>query len=291
VTAVAEQATQITEPGVYDIPAEAYHADPVPQGSLSSSGARRLLPPSCPAKFQYERQHGRPPKREFEFGHAAHRIALGVGHELALIDAADYRTKAAKEDRDAAREAGRIPLLAHEHDVVQDMASALLQHPLAPLLFQPGTGHAEQSLFARDEATGVMLRARLDWLPAMAADTGRLIIPDYKSCVSASPEKVERSIADYGYHLQGAWYEDLVRALGLARDVAFVLVFQEKTAPYLVHVVQPDALAMRIARHRNREAIDLYAECAKANRWPGYSDDVTRIPLPAWEERKYEELI
>jgi len=34
---------QVTAPGVYDIPAEAYHADPVPGGSLSASGARDLL--------------------------------------------------------------------------------------------------------------------------------------------------------------------------------------------------------------------------------------------------------
>lgn len=38
----------ITEPGVYDLPAEVYHADPVEGGSLSSTGARKLLPPSCP---------------------------------------------------------------------------------------------------------------------------------------------------------------------------------------------------------------------------------------------------
>ena len=30
----------ITEPGVYDIPATAYHRDPVVGGSLSSTGAR-----------------------------------------------------------------------------------------------------------------------------------------------------------------------------------------------------------------------------------------------------------
>jgi hypothetical protein len=47
----------ITEPGVYDIAEDHYHADPVPGGSLSNSGAKKLLPPSCPAKFAYEREH------------------------------------------------------------------------------------------------------------------------------------------------------------------------------------------------------------------------------------------
>ncbi len=36
--------TPITAPGVYVIPADDYHADPVPGGSISASGARRILP-------------------------------------------------------------------------------------------------------------------------------------------------------------------------------------------------------------------------------------------------------
>ncbi|MGW9447058.1 hypothetical protein, partial [Bacillus mobilis] len=48
----------ITRPGVYDgIPEAVYHRDPVPGGSLSSSGARKLLAPSCPALFKYDQEH------------------------------------------------------------------------------------------------------------------------------------------------------------------------------------------------------------------------------------------
>src|SRR5258708_26204894 len=45
--------------GVYGIPADAYHADPIEGGSLSSSGARRLLPPGCPALFRQDRKSTR----------------------------------------------------------------------------------------------------------------------------------------------------------------------------------------------------------------------------------------
>jgi hypothetical protein len=51
VTAVAEK---ITKPGIYPgVPDEVYHADPVEGGSLSSTGARKIL--DCPAKFKWER--------------------------------------------------------------------------------------------------------------------------------------------------------------------------------------------------------------------------------------------
>ena len=51
----------ITEPGVYEMPAEEYHADPVEGGSLSSTGARRLLE-MAPARWRYEQAHPSPPR-------------------------------------------------------------------------------------------------------------------------------------------------------------------------------------------------------------------------------------
>src|SRR3954471_5458063 len=105
----------VTEPGVYpDIPELAYHADCVSEGSLSCSGAKKLLPPSCPALFKWERENPPPPKRQFDFGHAAHKLVLGVGPELVGVDAPDWRTNAAKAQRDEARARGAVPLLVHE---------------------------------------------------------------------------------------------------------------------------------------------------------------------------------
>ena len=51
---------------VENMPEAEYHAHP----ALSSTGARRLLPPSCPALFAYEREHPPQPKAAFEHGRA-----------------------------------------------------------------------------------------------------------------------------------------------------------------------------------------------------------------------------
>ena len=76
----------ITEPGVYDIPEGAYHADPVPGGSLSRSGAKLLL--QSPAKFDWRRTHGVKPKRAWDIGTAAHTEVLGTGAEMVVpVDA------------------------------------------------------------------------------------------------------------------------------------------------------------------------------------------------------------
>lgn len=275
--------TAITEPGVYNIGEDAYHADPVPCGSLSASGAKKLLPPSCPAIYAYERDHPPAPKRCFDLGAAAHKLVLGVGAELHCVDAADWRTNKAKAEAAEARLAGKVPLLAHEHAQVHDMAAALRRHKMAASLLNGEYGAPEQSLFWIDDRTGVWRRARLDWLPTGGR---RPIIADYKTSVSANPEEFRRSVHNYGYHLQTAWYRDAVTALGLADEPQFVFVIQEKTAPYLVSVVQLDVEAELRGAELAREAIDLYQRCTETGHWPSYSEDeIPQIGLPAYALR------
>lgn len=286
----------ITKPGVYDgIDAEEYHADPVPAGSLSHSGAVRLLEPSCPALFHYERTHGRPNRKTFELGHAAHHMALGDGVDIVEVagDGAspdEWRTKTTKAEVAAVRARGAVPLKPREYGQVREMRDALLSHPVARRLLVEGEGVVEASLFWVDDPSGIWRRARLDRLPKPRHD-GRMIVPDYKSAESANPEAFARAAASYGYAMQAAWYSDGVQALGLADDVAFVFVVQEKSPPYLVEVVALDEAALRIGRKRNRQAIDVYRECVRTNRWPGYTpdDEVTYVSLPSWYELKYED--
>lgn len=279
----------IDQAGVYDLPVDVYLADPVPGGSLSSSGARKLLPPNCPARYRYERDHPPTPKPEFDLGHAAHLLTLGAGPAMVVVDAADWRTKAAREARDQAHAAGAAPLLRADYEQVQAMVVALRQHPFAAALFHADRGKPEQSLFWIDQPTGVWRRARLDWVPNAGA--GRFIVPEYKTCRSAEPGRLQRAIHEYGYHCQAAWYLDAVTALGLAVEPLFVFVFQEKDPPYLVTVAQPDQVAVRVGRHLNRQALHIYRECDATGRWPGYSDDVEVIPLPPYIENRYAEEI
>lgn len=288
VTATAVDTDAITKPGVYTLAEDTYHADPVPSGSLSFSGAKRMLPPHCPALYKHDRDNGgRPNKRTFDFGHAAHGLILGAGRPLVVVDADDWRGKAAREARDAAYAAGDVPILASEHKQAQGMAEAILRHPKASALLTPGSGKPEQSLFRRDKQTGVTLRSRLDWLPNYTG-SGLLTVPDYKTAISAYPQAFSRSAASYGYHMQAAWYSDMVTALGLADEVRFLFIVQEKTAPYLVSVVEFDDEALAIGRRLNREAIDVYADCVKRDRWPGYSKDTELIALPTWATYEHD---
>lgn len=275
----------MTAARVCDIPADDYHATE----ALSSTGIKLLLPPSCPAKYRWALENPPPPKDVFDLGTAAHALVLGTGPKIEVIDADDWRTKAAKEARDYARQAGRVPLLARDHDRVTAMAVALLDHPLARVLFDPAHGKPEQSVFWDDPEFGISCKARFDWLPDLRR--GRMTIPDYKTTDGdAHPDALRKTVGNYGYHIQHAWYCAAAEAAGLADDPAFVFVFQEKNAPYLVNVVQLDGAAIQSGRDACRAAAEIYRDCTTAGVWPGYPPDIPAVSLPPWATRIPEDF-
>jgi PDDEXK-like domain of unknown function (DUF3799) len=270
-------------PGVHQIPADVYHAQRV---SLSSSGARKLLPPSCPAKFRYELDNPPPPKKTFDIGTAAHRLVLGDGPDLVVVDAKRWDSDAVKAEVAAVRAEGAIPLKRGEYEAVVAMATVLRQHPLASALFDPERGKPEQSLFWQDRATGVQCRARLDWLPE--TDGGRLLVADYKSAANASTAAFHQAVKDYRYDQQDEWYTTGVEAVGLAEDVVMVFVVQEKTPPYLINVCQCSPMWLLMAEDRNKRAREVFKRCTETGKWPGYGPDVEMVSPPTWLETEHE---
>ncbi|WP_405558895.1 PD-(D/E)XK nuclease-like domain-containing protein [Streptomyces canus] len=281
-------AVEVEAPAIVDgLSAESYHAD---RTSISSSGLRALLNPGCPAQFKYDRDHPQAHKKEFDLGHAAHKLVLGEGPDFRIIEFPDYKKVAAQRLRDEAYEMGLVPLLTKEHDMVQAMAEAVRQHPVAGPLFTPDAGVAEQSIFWTDPRTGVRCRCRPDWMPHRQ-ENGRLVVVDYKTAKAVDEAALQRAVYERGYHAQAAFYLDGVKAAGLAGDQepAFIFVFQSKTAPYLVHLVELDFPAITLGAARNERALRTYAECERTGIWHGFNDRITYLPLPPYAEKRDQE--
>lgn len=287
-TTIAEPAVEAPALGLHtDLTNEAYHAD---KTSLSSSGARKLLPPSCPAKFRWEQDNPQPATKTFDYGNAAHKKVLGNGPELVVIEHDTWNTKDAKAEVAEARVRGAIPLKRHEMDMVDAMADAIRRHPLASALLEPAYGAPEQSGFWIDEASGIRCRVRFDWLPSH--QEGRLIIPDYKTTTDASNDAMQKDIDKYGYNQQADWYEMGARALGLGDHTAeLLLIAQEKKPPYLVNVIGIEFGSRVIAGAKNRRAIETFAECTASGYWPGYADhNPNYLALPGYAENRDKEI-
>lgn len=278
-------------PGVYDdMPAPVYHAHP----ALSASGAKLLLDPSCPALYRYAADHPPVPKKEFDFGHAVHGLVLGTGGPVVVVEARNWQTKAAKEQKAKAHAAGHIPVLAHDWVRAQEMAAALRRHPIAAPLFEPGTGRAELSMFWHDDEFGIDRRGRIDWLK------GRLLV-DFKTCRSAHPTACAKAMWDYSYNMQLDTYLTGAVETGLHDDPAGLIVWQEVNPPYLVTVTDPIPEALAAGRDRNRKAMDVFARCVAADSWPGYAnpgvaggstdDSIVPLGLPRWAEIQHDAAV
>lgn len=265
------------EPGLYDIPAELYHSDPVPGGSLSASGAKILA--DCPARYAYFLDHPQPFKPAFEFGTAAHTVVLGDGPELVVVDAELWNTNKIKAKVAAIREAGGIPLKQADYQRICDMAEALARNPEAADILTPGSGVAEQSIFWADGP--IWWRSRFDWLRPD-------LIGDYKTTRSVRPDKLERTVHEYGYHIQEHVYRRGAYELGLLPEKAdFKFLFQETQPPYLVQVAELDPVARYAGQQDTHKAASRYLYGRETGHWPGYSEHPTVIGLPPYIERQY----
>lgn len=286
----------ITEPGVYDLSADEYHSDPVVGGSLSNTGAKRLMPPSCPALYRAWRdgELGGDVTESMDFGAAAHREVLGIGDDVVVIEGTGKNRDAWATNEDkaavaAARAAGKRPIRPRDVETIKAMAAALRQHPMAARLLDPGSGRPEQTLVWRDRESGVWCRALVDHLRYPVAGQ-RLVVVDYKTAEKVDPDSISRTLWDYAYYGQAGWYDEGVSALGLSTGPpAFILVCQMKTPPYLVVCAQVHPESVGWGHARNRKARDLYRVCSERDQWPGWADDhVISVTLPPYAKNQLD---
>lgn len=264
----------ITEPGIYDGIANAdYHAHP----ALGSTSLKTLAT-RTPAHYQWDKTHKKNTDA-FTIGTAAHSLILEDDtSNIAMVDADNWLTKAAKEAKALALSEGKQPLLTKEWLQVIAMRDAVMNHPVARELF---TGHrAEASVFWAED--GLELKARPDaWKP------GQLI--DLKTTINADPREFGRTAYKYGYHQSNAHYIDGVQqTTGELLPFTFVLV--EKQAPYLVSVVTLDWEAIELGRALNDRAKRIYRECTETGNWPGYPP-TEPIELPTFAVYQTEDLL
>lgn len=278
-------------PGIHRISADVYHADPAPAPSLSSSIARILLDQSplhaWTASPRLNPAWEPTESKTFDIGRAAHRAILGAGGDYVAIPEellgsnGAASTKAAREWIENARARGLTPLKAHEVAMVETMADKA-----ARVLAGAGINlhHADSEVVAVAEIDGVWCRAMLDNVP----EDPRQPIYDIKTCESAAPEACLKSVLNYGYDVQAAHYLDTWKAAtGEAR--VFRFIFQEKSKPHEVCVIEIGQDSLDLARRKVARAREMWGICLGRDEWPGYPLGVHKVDLPAWTfERWFE---
>jgi hypothetical protein len=146
-------------PGIHTLTAGVYHADPCSKPSLSASIAKVLCDESPAHAWQRHPRLNPAYQREetstFDVGSAAHAMLLEDNDPCVGVAAKDWRTKDAREQRDAIRQMGRIPLLMDQYERVIELAAhartALRELDMWPT---PLTGGKPEQTIIWREGTG-----------------------------------------------------------------------------------------------------------------------------------------
>ncbi len=182
----------------------------------------------------------------------------------------------------------RIVLEPEMWDQLHSMRAAVMAHPAASRLMAM-RGKAEQSVYWRDPATGVLCRIRPDWWP-------RPYMVDLKTCDDASELGFAKSISNYGYEVQEAFYCDGAAEAGYPVK-AFLFLAVEKSARVVngqalgVAVYQLDEASRELGRAIYRQDLAKYAECMKTGEWPCYGTQVQTIRVSNWKFNQNQHLI
>jgi hypothetical protein len=245
--------------------------------SISSTGLKMLLQ-SSPAHFvrQYTEEK-KPSTKAQRFGIAAH-VYLLEGFDAftqgfvvePIIDKRTKLGKAAYAEWLALNE-GKQSITEEDFEHIIKMDKAFHDHPDVRSMMLGNVGQAEKTIAWRDPITGANCKCKPDWL---AADTSFVI--DLKTCESAHPDDVRRSIRRYMYHLSASFYLQGVEAERLTIP-EWRWVFVEKKAPYAVAVYKPSDLMIDEGDRLVSRALDIYRMCRKRNRWDAFDNEAQEI--------------
>lgn len=145
---------------------------------------------------------------------------------------------------------------------------------------------AERELTAVSEIEGVPVRARFDIL-----NRARFVMADIKKTQDASLTGFAKSIANYGYHVQAAWYRRVWTSLGLDANAftwQWIAVEDSPTADVAVYQASDDLLDTGDIEIDEiwPEIVRWYNQGASYKDAPGYPVQPRVIELPRWAQRR-----
>jgi len=256
---------------VRNLPSREYHAI----RAASSSRLREIM--RSPAHLRHMDEN---PKEgdALLVGDAFHTLVLEPERfeaSFAVAPDVDRRTKEGKaawaEFVESA--AGRGVLTYDQHLMVTGMAAAVLRHATAGRLIR---NRSETELTLRWTALGIPCKARID---AYVESSSAAF--DLKSTEDASADAFARSVANFKYHVQAAWYLDALRSAGFGVET-LIFIAVEKKEPYGVALYELDESAVEEGRIQIAKHLPILANCETTGHWPGYEIGVQSIALPKW---------
>lgn len=202
-----------------------------------------------------------------------------------------WTNKSIRSARDAARDAGKIPILLADYASIMNMVSAAWDfiqslkdsEPAVWAMFQQDGGKSEETVIWQDGKT--LCKMRTDrW------SLDRSVICDYKTTErSVEPSSWGRSqLIGMGYYLSAAWYRrGALAATGVQPD--YVFLAQQVNPPYLCSLVGVEPAMLEAGARMIDQGLIQWERCVEANYWPAYPSRVCYPETPAYMLAQWEE--
>jgi len=181
------------------------------------------------------------------------------------------KTRAAKAWLDEAEIFPGELLTDSEMAKVQSMSASLF--PIIEKLKTKSTDWLTE-IVALSMRDGIELKAKIDIYDGA-------YVYDIKTTADISYQGIMRSIINYQYDFQAAFYIDSV--LDNSRPVqGYRFIFIESKPPYAVNPVVISPEWIEVGRTNYLTALARFARCREKNRWPGFGSEFSSIDMPGW---------
>ncbi len=280
------------KPGIYrDITEAEYRADPF-GGSFTQSLAKVVLAHSV-LHAREESALAEPREEDDEaekyvkaqaIGNAVHKTILGRGKDIEVIDAKDFKKDIAKQARDAATAAGRVPILAKHKLIADRMAQRAYEQLMRHEDKDAFTNGSGEVMIAWQE-DGVWFRALIDWL----SDDLRTV-DDFKSSgMSMAAHVLGKRAETAGWHVQHAFIRRGLDALdpGNAGRRRHRNIAQEQFHPFALNVMHHDKYWLTMGEKKVDAAVTAWKAARKANRWACYPPVSVCPEYPKYAESQW----
>jgi hypothetical protein len=258
-----------------NVPNADYHASP----GISKSGLD--LVSKSPAHYKFSEPFKTTPA--LKLGTAIHSAILEpelFATEYMALKTVEDRRKS--EYKEAVKTFGADNVLIKQETLIIDGVTESLETNQDAMEILSVPGWNEVSVFATDE-NGILLKCRFDRL----AENGLAI--DIKTTKDATAYGFSKSVNDYRYHVQAAFY-GYVFKLATGKDlIGFTFIALEKEAPFCNKVFTLEPEAVEIGHFYMRKDLQLYTEAYNSDYWAMPDNSLEEIGLPNWAYNKYEE--
>ena len=262
-----------------------YERTATPSDPKAGPVSKSLLWDFNKSPFKWRHSKPREASKAMDLGTLIHAATLEpetVEQIIAISPYADFRTKEAREWKEAQAESGKIITSQDEIDKALSIAETVTDDYLAHFNAKYKTEVAVFGKIGSTEIKGLIdiVPDGLDCLVDLKTTAG--ICNGNEATRINCEEALRWTIMKWGYHWQAALYLDLWNAASGEKRTRFIFCFVETESPHETAWVELSENLLELGRAGYMNAVAKWQTCVATNHWPKQIEGIALIEAPKY---------